>query len=440
VDLFLEYLRKQTESSDETKRREKKELAEQIQRNADKRNSDLQQTRLQMIADSRQMQDRRAQLDAADDRKALRRQELDRKELDARLDQRMDQKQRDLEKQSEKLWEPPQTLSDDVERLEPERSNESAYRIGIARQAAMDAETFRPENVSVPETDPFPLQTEQPKGTTANNDPSQMAQTLEKPLMVERGFAEYRPKTETAADTAGSTNSSGRELVKTDAAETGRQMQMLASFSDLSGKLAFALKQPGSGSSVTGNPRPGFTNLRESAERSKDGQYNDPSSEAGLKLDLVPLEKRPRKALPEFFAMLDAALGVKGRKKSDSSESGQDHFPSQSQQADSQHGLAAKKTDRPMLDQLERVRLVQRVANACLSVSNQGGTIRIKLHPETLGSVSVKIKTKDKTMNISLETETESAKTVLLENADDLKRQLQKHGRLVESFSVQVRG
>ena len=91
-----------------------------------------------------------------------------------------------------------------------------------------------------------------------------------------------------------------------------------------------------------------------------------------------------------------------------------------------------------MLDQLDRVRLVQRVANACLAASNQGGTLRIKLHPESLGSVSVKIRTKNKAMNIELEAETESAKSILLENADDLKEQLQKHGISVEAFSVYV--
>jgi len=110
-------------------------------------------------------------------------------------------------------------------------------------------------------------------------------------------------------------------------------------------------------------------------------------------------------------------------------------------QAESQREPAAKKSsraDRPMLDQMERVRLVQRVANACLFAANQSGTIRIKLHPEALGSVAVKIRTKNKTMNIELEAETEAAKAVLLENAGDLKRQLLKHGIQVESFSVQA--
>ncbi|MCL2306055.1 MAG: hypothetical protein FWC43_11995, partial [Planctomycetaceae bacterium] len=85
VDLFLEQMRQQTSQSNEAKRREKRELAEQVQRNLEKRKNELQHTRLQMIADSRQTQDRRARLDAIDDRRALRRAELDRKERNAKF-------------------------------------------------------------------------------------------------------------------------------------------------------------------------------------------------------------------------------------------------------------------------------------------------------------------------------------------------------------------
>jgi len=413
ADLFPAYLRRQSESSDDAKRREKKELDEQIQRNADKRKNELQQTRLQLIADSRSVQDRRDQLDAIDDRRVLRRAELDHKELDAKLDRRLDHKHRDFAEYR---------IKGVVDGDSAERPEESLNMIGLSRQAAKDSENFKPENVTeiqgTPKTVLHPSQEVVPQNTVTRNDVS----------AIERGNAENRLKGGNEVS-----SSKGTEPIKTDAVETGKQMQMLASFSELSAKLASALKQPNADGATRGNARPVFTNLRESTP--------PPYSDDGVELDSIPLEKKPRKPTPEFFEALDAAFGSKSRKKSEHLENGKNHFQAQLSQAESQHGSAAKKAnqlDRPMLDQMDRVRLVQRVANACLFAANQSGTIRIKLHPESLGSVAVKIRTKNKAMNIELETETEAARSLLLENVDDLKKQLQTHGMRVESFSVQV--
>jgi flagellar hook-length control protein FliK len=396
-------MRQQTQRSDEAKRREKQELAEQVQRNADKRKNDLEQTRLQMIADSRQTQDRRERLDAIDERKALRRQELDRKELGAQLDHRLDQKR--LE--SERLLEPQQTQAGNVQ-------SESPNMLGIARQAVKESENFTPESK--------PVQAEPLNRDIVVNEFS--VQTVEKhATAAQRGNAEHRLKGENA-----SSNEKEVKSTKADSIETGKQMQMLASFSDLSGKIAAALRQHTKQTAPTREPRPGLAN-RHSVEEAKP--------------DSVPVEKLPQKVAqkmtPEILAALEAALGSKSRKK-EPTESGKDNLQSQLQQAEEQHRAATRKAnDRPMLDQMERVRLVQRVANACLAASNQSGTLRIKLHPESLGSVSVKIKAKNKTMNIELEAETESAKSILLENASDLKQELQKHGISVEAFTVRVR-
>ncbi len=427
VDSFLEHLRKQAEESDEAKQQAKKELAEQVQRNADKRKDDLQQTRLQMITESLQSQDRRDRLDAIDDRKILRRQELDGKELANQLDRRLDQKHRDVEKQWDSLQPQADTGSERME-IRPDSPN----MLGISQQAATET------GKNSPEIKPEMPRNSKPVVNLSHETPQRPVVLTEWNGVVNNSVYGQKAGGEVAkaSDTA---NSNGKvvEPGKTDAVETGKQMQMLASFSDVSQKIASVFKQPvgnsGGPNWPKGNFRPGFAELKESSS-------SDPSEES-VPLDSSMLEKRPRKASPELLANLDAALVSKSRRRSEPRENVKDDPHIQSQQAGSQQGSSTQKTnekDRPMLRQMDRVRLVQRVANACLSASNQNGTIRIKLHPESLGSVSVKIKTKNKTMNIDLEAETESARAALLENADELKRQLRSQGMQVESFHVRL--
>ncbi len=423
VDSFLEHLRKQAEESDEAKQQAKKELAEQIQRNADKRKNDLEQTRLQMIAESWQSQDRRDQLDAIDDRKILRRQELDGKELDNQLDRRLDQKHRDTEKQWESLQSRP------IETEQTEIRPDSPNMLGISRQAATEAGQNRPEDK--PET-PWNSKPMVHFSQETSVKPAMNIELPANPLNSAGDGLKGKQEVATKANEGENPNAKVVEPGKTDAVETGKQMQMLASFSEVSSKIAFAFKKSGAISNgPRGSTRPGFAELKESHE----------PSEESLPLDSQMLEKRPRKASPELLANLDAALASKSRRKSETHENVKNDPLAQSQQAGAQQGSSTKKTnekDRPMLGQLDRVRLVQRVASACLSASNQSGTIRIKLHPESLGSVSVKIKTKNKAMNIDLEAETESARAALLENADELKRQLRSQGMHVESFNVRI--
>lgn len=95
--------------------------------------------------------------------------------------------------------------------------------------------------------------------------------------------------------------------------------------------------------------------------------------------------------------------------------------------------------DSPSMSTMERVRFVQRIANACQSASNRNGNLRMKLHPEALGSLSVNIRTLGKSMKIKLESETQAAKSLLLENLDQLKTRLQAQGMEIESFEVSVR-
>ena len=436
VDSFLEYLRKQDSEPDESQQRKKRELAEQIQQNADKRKNDLQQTRLQTIADSLRSQDRRDQLDAIDQRKTLRREELDRKEIENQLDQRiLDKRQNSAEQ-----WNAIPNKSSETQPVE--NRNEPQILLGIGKQAALESgKTGFVETVDT-------KQPPSPTVLTPRDFSSQAVdrQIADRPALETSVEIKAKPQQEASNSTA---TAKTVQQVAPDTVESGKQMQMLASFSEMSGKLAVLLKQTNSlersGNALAngvnelkGKSRPGFAELLESGDGS--GEHSE--KKEGISLDSIPLEKRPRKASPELLASLDAAFASKNRKKTDPQELGKDDFQAQLRQAESQQRQTARKADnadRPMLSQIERVRLVQRVANACLSASNQNGTIRMKLHPESLGSVSVKIQTRNKKMNIELEAETESVRSLLQENFAELEQQLQTHGMKVQSFTVKVR-
>jgi len=74
--------------------------------------------------------------------------------------------------------------------------------------------------------------------------------------------------------------------------------------------------------------------------------------------------------------------------------------------------------------QADRDRFFQRVAAACQSAANRNGPIRIKLHPESLGPLTVRVSTKKGKLSVYFETETDDAKRLLLDSIDELKAQL----------------
>ncbi len=74
--------------------------------------------------------------------------------------------------------------------------------------------------------------------------------------------------------------------------------------------------------------------------------------------------------------------------------------------------------------QADRVRFVQRVAAACRSAAQQQGTVRIKLHPESLGPLTIRVSTKKGKISVQFETESDDAKRLLLDNLDNLKSRL----------------
>lgn len=96
--------------------------------------------------------------------------------------------------------------------------------------------------------------------------------------------------------------------------------------------------------------------------------------------------------------------------------------------------------DQSGVSQADRVRFVQRVARAFESVGDQGGTIRLKLHPAELGSLRLEVTVRNGAMTARLEAETSAAQGMLLENLPALRERLAEQNIRVERFDVDVMG
>jgi flagellar hook-length control protein FliK len=91
-----------------------------------------------------------------------------------------------------------------------------------------------------------------------------------------------------------------------------------------------------------------------------------------------------------------------------------------------------------LLERIDQARLTNRVAGAFRSLANQSGTIRMKLHPEELGAMTIRMRIESGKVTAKLETETETARQVLLENMDTLKKKLKEQNLEVAAFDIEV--
>lgn len=72
-------------------------------------------------------------------------------------------------------------------------------------------------------------------------------------------------------------------------------------------------------------------------------------------------------------------------------------------------------------EQMDRVRLIQRIAAACQSGAHQNGTIQVKLNLDRFGSLTVRMTKRSDRLDVRFDAETESALRLLRENVDELK-------------------
>ncbi|MDR3108641.1 MAG: flagellar hook-length control protein FliK [Planctomycetaceae bacterium] len=86
----------------------------------------------------------------------------------------------------------------------------------------------------------------------------------------------------------------------------------------------------------------------------------------------------------------------------------------------------------------ERITFIRRVAAAMQSAAQQNGIIKIRMHPEVLGSVMLRAKMKENRITAHLFVESEDAKRLLLENMPELESNLSKQGVTIEEFKVQI--
>lgn len=92
----------------------------------------------------------------------------------------------------------------------------------------------------------------------------------------------------------------------------------------------------------------------------------------------------------------------------------------------------------PNVADLERLRLIQRVARALHAAPDQGGTLRLRLSPPELGSVQLEVILREGTMHAHLSTETATARTLLLDNLPTLRERLAELGVRLERFEIDL--
>ena len=91
----------------------------------------------------------------------------------------------------------------------------------------------------------------------------------------------------------------------------------------------------------------------------------------------------------------------------------------------------------PALDTADRVRFVERVAQAFQAQSSQSGPVRMQLHPEELGSIKIEMTVRNGAMHARVETDTQEARHLLLDNLPALRDRLAtQHNIKIEQFDI----
>lgn len=97
-----------------------------------------------------------------------------------------------------------------------------------------------------------------------------------------------------------------------------------------------------------------------------------------------------------------------------------------------------RRTSETRQQDVDQVRLLQRVARALESARDRGGEVRIRLNPPELGLLKVELQVQDGRLHARLEAETPAAQVVLLENVGSLRERLAEQGLRLERFDVDL--
>jgi hypothetical protein len=86
----------------------------------------------------------------------------------------------------------------------------------------------------------------------------------------------------------------------------------------------------------------------------------------------------------------------------------------------------------------DQLRFIQRVAAACQSAANQHGTIRIKLHLDQLGALTLRITTKSNKLSVRFEVTTIDAAHLIRNNIDELQKTLAEQNIVLEHTEIDM--
>jgi len=88
----------------------------------------------------------------------------------------------------------------------------------------------------------------------------------------------------------------------------------------------------------------------------------------------------------------------------------------------------------------DQARFVDRVARAVQATGDGGGTLRLRLSPPELGSLSLEVKVEQGVVTARVEADTQAARSLLLENLPLLRERLAEYGMRVDQFDVDLSG
>jgi len=88
--------------------------------------------------------------------------------------------------------------------------------------------------------------------------------------------------------------------------------------------------------------------------------------------------------------------------------------------------------------EVDRVRLVQRVAKALQTAQDRGAPLRLRLTPPELGVLKIELVMRDGALSAKLEAETPAAKAAILDNLPALRERLTAQEIKIERFDVDL--
>jgi flagellar hook-length control protein FliK len=99
---------------------------------------------------------------------------------------------------------------------------------------------------------------------------------------------------------------------------------------------------------------------------------------------------------------------------------------------------AGEASPQDRLSEIDRVRLVQRVARAFHTLRDEGGQLRLRLSPPELGALRLDVTVREGVLTAHLEAETPAARAVLLDNLPALRERLAEQQIRIERFDVDL--